>query len=118
MGRVVANAVVKGVVEGPGELGREVLVTAGDKVRAMRLLREGRDVKERVVYFGDSPTDLACLVEADWGVVIADDGGSKLLKTLERIGLEVPHVGEGRESRLVWARDFQEVLESGVMDEI
>ena len=118
MGRVVANGVVGGVVEGPGELGREVLVTAGDKMRAMGLLREGKGEGERVVYFGDSPTDLACLLEADLGVVIADDGGSKLLKTLERIGLEVPHLGEGKDGRLVWARDFEEVLESGVMDRI
>jgi soluble P-type ATPase len=84
----------------------------------MKSLREGME-EERVVYFGDSTTDQACLVEADLGVVMADDGGSKLLKTLERINLTVPHVGEARaENKLVWARDFQEVLQSGVMDRI
>jgi 2-hydroxy-3-keto-5-methylthiopentenyl-1-phosphate phosphatase len=118
--KVVANGIgyPDGRVEGPSELGGEPLVTAGDKLRAMKSLREGME-EERVVYFGDSTTDLACLVEADLGVVMADDGGSKLLKTLERINFTVPHVGEaGAENKLVWARDFEEVLQSGVMDRI
>jgi phosphoserine phosphatase len=118
--KVVANGIgfPDGRVEGPVELGGEALVTAGDKLRAMKSLLEGME-EERVVYFGDSTTDLACLVEADLGVVMADDAGSKLLKTLERINFRVPHVGEaGAENKLVWARDFEEVLQSGVMDGI
>ncbi|KAK4154649.1 hypothetical protein C8A00DRAFT_14239 [Chaetomidium leptoderma] len=118
--RVVANAVgvSDGLVEGPRELGGEPLVTAGDKLRAMKWLKEGME-EERVVYFGDSTTDLACLVEADFGVVMADDADSKLLKTLKRVGFEVPHVGDGEvKGKLVWARDFDEVLKSGVMDGI
>lgn len=110
----------EGQVEGPGEIGREPLVTAGDKLRAMQhYIRDYGKDGEAVVYVGDSPTDLACLVEADLGVVMADDGASKLLETLKRIGFEVPHVGEaGKESRLVWAKDFEEVLRSGVVDRI
>ncbi|KAK4142610.1 uncharacterized protein C8A04DRAFT_13100 [Dichotomopilus funicola] len=119
--RIMANRVTlpEGTVQGPEELGGEPLTTAGDKLRAMESLRGGLGEEKVVVYFGDSTTDLACLVEADLGVVMADDGGSKLLKTLERVGYEVPHVMDaGGESGLVWARDFEEVLESSVLQRI
>ncbi|KAL2199531.1 haloacid dehalogenase-like hydrolase-domain-containing protein [Corynascus similis CBS 632.67] len=115
--RVVANQIEypNGLVEGPKELGKEPLVTAGDKLRAMESLKEGL-ADEKVVYFGDSTTDLACLIEADLGVVMADDAESKLLNTLKRVGREVPHVAEARkDSKLVWARDFDEVLQSNVI---
>ncbi|AEO54443.1 hypothetical protein MYCTH_2297033 [Thermothelomyces thermophilus ATCC 42464] len=118
--RVVANGIrfPSGQVEGPEELGGEPLVTAGDKLRAMESLRQ-RLADEKVVYFGDSTTDLACLMEADLGVVMADDAESKLLNTLRRVGGEVPHVAEAKsDSKLVWARDFDEVLHSGVMARI
>lgn len=110
----------EGQVEGPSEIGKEPLVTAGDKLRAMQhYTRDYGKEGEAVVYVGDSPTDLACLMEADLGVVMADDGETKLLETLKRIGFDVPHVGEaGEESRLVWAKDFEEVLLSGVVDRI
>ncbi|KAL2258205.1 hypothetical protein VTK26DRAFT_8580 [Humicola hyalothermophila] len=114
--KVVANQVASpdGWVEGPAELGGEVLATAGDKLRGMESLRNRG---EKVVYFGDSTTDLACLVEADLGVVIADDGESKVLRTMRRVGLAVPHVGDADAgSRLVWAKDFEEVAQSKVMD--
>ncbi|KAH6854621.1 hypothetical protein B0I37DRAFT_422258 [Chaetomium sp. MPI-CAGE-AT-0009] len=118
--RVVSNEIgfPDGVIEGPRELGKEPLVTAGDKLRAMESLKSGL-AEEKVVYFGDSATDLACLMEADLGVIMADDGESKLLKLLARIGFEVPHVQDaGEGDKLVWGRDFEEVLQSGVMDRI
>ncbi|KAK3298856.1 uncharacterized protein B0H64DRAFT_454487 [Chaetomium fimeti] len=96
--RVVSNEIgfPDGMVEGPPELGKKPLTTAGDKLRAMESLKTGL-AEERVVYFGDSATDLACLVGADLGVIMADDGETKLLKLLARIGFEVPHVQEARE---------------------
>lgn len=118
--RVVANGIgfPEGMVEGPPELGKEPLCTAGDKLRAMKSVTGGLE-EQKVVYFGDSATDLACLVAADLGVVMADDGETKLLKILARIGVEVPHVREAREGdKLVWGRDFKEVLQSGVMERI
>jgi phosphoserine phosphatase len=118
--RVVANGIgfPDGMIEGPPELGKEPLCTAGDKLRAMDSVKSGLD-KQKVVYFGDSATDLACLVAADLGVIMADDGETKLLKILARIGFEVPHVQEAREGdKLVWGRDFEEVLQSGVMERI
>ncbi|KAH6628016.1 hypothetical protein F5144DRAFT_653786 [Chaetomium tenue] len=118
--RVVANGIgfPGGMIEGSPELGKEPLVTAGDKLRAMESVKSGLE-GEKVVYFGDSATDLACLVAADLGVVMADDGETKLLKILARIGFEVPHVQEAAEGdQLVWGRDFEEVLQSGVMERI
>ncbi|KXX78279.1 hypothetical protein MMYC01_206498 [Madurella mycetomatis] len=119
--RIVANGIAfpDGEIEGPEELGGQPLLTAGDKLRALKSLRE-RMAEERVVYFGDSTTDLACLIEADFGVVMAEDEEeSKLLRTLKRVGCEVPHVDQWRVGgELAWARDFEEVLRSGVMERI
>ncbi|KAL2266620.1 hypothetical protein VTJ83DRAFT_5972 [Remersonia thermophila] len=120
-GKVLANTVrlPEGQILGPQELGGEPLVTAGDKLRAMRWLIKDREEAPKVIYVGDSTTDLACLVEADLGIVIAGDRESKLLKTTERVQLQVPHVAEADEgSRFVWARDFEEVLRSGVLERI
>ncbi|KAI0151755.1 haloacid dehalogenase-like hydrolase-domain-containing protein [Xylariaceae sp. FL1272] len=83
------------------------------------------------VYFGDSTTDMECLLEADWGVVMADGEDSKLIETFRRIGEEVPRArnhgnaneegnggrnvnvgGSGTENNgLVWAESFEEVGE-------
>ncbi|KAL1841209.1 hypothetical protein VTJ49DRAFT_7330 [Mycothermus thermophilus] len=123
-GKVLANRVrfPDGQILGPRELGGEPLVTAGDKLRAMKSLVKGTGSEKgtpKVVYIGDSTTDLTCLVEADLGIVIAPDTESKLLKTMDRVQLQVPHVEEAaRGSKLAWARDFEEVLRSGVMDRI
>ncbi|KAK4170413.1 HAD-like domain-containing protein [Cladorrhinum sp. PSN259] len=125
--RIKANGIIwpGGKVEGYEDgNGRKALMTVEDKVRAMRdLVGEirggGGEGGGKVVYFGDSPTDMGCLLEADLGVVVADEDGSKLLETLRRIGLEVPHVKDftGGE-RLVWSRDFEEVLRSAVIESL
>ncbi|CAP67897.1 uncharacterized protein PODANS_1_17730 [Podospora anserina S mat+] len=123
--KVVANGIryPEGTIEGPKELGREVMMTAGDKLRGMELLSKEGGERKRVVYFGDSTTDLACLVEADLGVVVADEEEGKLLVTLRRIGYGVPHVGgeyrrekDGKKQGMVWARDFEELMRSGVVE--
>ncbi|KAJ6783860.1 hypothetical protein PWT90_05488 [Aphanocladium album] len=110
---VVANGTrdEDGSIYGPAALGGDLLVCAPDKARAMRQL--GSRGGGAVVYFGDSATDLECLVEADRGVVLAD-GESSLLKTLRRVGFEVPHV-VSEKKQIVWARSFDEVLESGFL---
>lgn len=106
---VIANGTrhEDGTIYGPAALNGDLLVCAPDKARAMRQL------KGPVVYFGDSTTDLECLIEAQHGVVMAD-GESSLLKTLQRLGLEVPHVRNAKKP-VVWARTFDEVLESGFL---
>ncbi|KAL8370163.1 hypothetical protein RB595_000514 [Gaeumannomyces hyphopodioides] len=95
------------------------LTTSADKLRAFLDRRSSSSSEaETTVYFGDSITDLECLLEASAGVVMADEGGpdgSALLKCLSRLGLGVPHVSEaaGLRPRLAWARDFCEVMDSG-----
>lgn len=102
---VTANNTRDGIICGPDALG--LLVCSPDKLRAMRHLG-GADV-----YFGDSTTDLECLLEAERGVVMGD-GKSSLLHALRRLGFEVPHVG-ATDAKVVWAQSFDEVLDSGML---
>ena len=125
--------------------------TGDGKVRVMDEMidsfieSEGEGAKPRVVYVGDSPTDLGCLMNADVGVCVRDgDAGltgeqEALREVLGRVGVGCVHVREfrkwstGEKSRgrigqgvgegenegqrtLWWARDFEEVCESGVLD--
>lgn len=90
------------------------MLTAGDKLEASKVLVGERQGKW--MYVGDSTTDLAVLLEADVGVVMANGEESSLLKTLKRVGFDVPHVNEGKKAQVVWARDFEELMGSGVMD--
>ncbi|KAK2071227.1 hypothetical protein P8C59_005667 [Phyllachora maydis] len=143
--RLCANRIVeaklRGPLEGDGGLGagERLLLTADDKAWAMaRLLAlgeaeaeaegkrgdsgpgagEGTEARGMCVYVGDSTTDLECLLTANKGIAMAqgeDQGG--LMQTLRRIGLQVPHVSECEgQSRLAWARDFTEILQSGLLD--
>lgn len=113
----------EGVIEGPKGF-EGTLVTAGDKLlAARRLVREWREAgagrEGGWVYFGDSATDLGCLLEATLGIVMADGAESKMLKLLGRIGFDVPHVGSYvGEPGLVWARDYEEVVKSKVLDRV
>ncbi|CAK7244120.1 MAG: hypothetical protein STHCBS139747_005655 [Sporothrix thermara] len=92
-----------------------------------------------LVYMGDSTTDLECLIRAGrnrdggggGGIVMANGDGpatSKLIQTLVRLGYAVPHVSEaerfqrprtedeGEAPRLAWARDFEEIMVSKILD--
>lgn len=110
---VVANEPASdGGITGPPELPGGRMTNAREKHKAVEHLV--KDGKEKTLYFGDSTTDMECLL--DGGVVMSDDGESSLLKTLRRVGVEVPHVKE-RKAKVTWARDFQEVLDSGILDE-
>ncbi|KAK0730813.1 hypothetical protein B0H67DRAFT_596864 [Lasiosphaeris hirsuta] len=104
----------EGMIEGPTGLGR--LVTAGDKLKAASSVM--RRVGEKVsVYIGDSVTDMACLLKASLGIIMAQDRSSKLLRTLDRLGFDVPHAGDDREAqRLIWARNFDEIVDSKILD--
>ncbi|KAK1758248.1 hypothetical protein QBC47DRAFT_410959 [Echria macrotheca] len=116
-----------GRVMGPEGVGGRVLVTAGDKREAARSVVRGWEgekklgggEKGRWIYVGDSVTDLGCLLDATVGVVLAESEESKVVRTLRRVGKEVSHVGGWREMALpalVWARDFREILESGLLE--
>ncbi|KAI1161338.1 hypothetical protein F5B18DRAFT_453659 [Nemania serpens] len=131
---VFANEVREddGAVLGPGALvGDGLLVSEGgedpsreragrnltnscDKHDAVREAMRKRDTQDKpFFYFGDSTTDMECLLAATRGVVIADDETSSLIKTLRRIGKRVPHVRDAEASEeLVWAANFEEVMRS------
>ncbi|KAL2064745.1 hypothetical protein VTL71DRAFT_3883 [Oculimacula yallundae] len=111
----------EGILLGPG--GGPVMATSDAKLAAMEeMLRKWKEegVKvDRVVYFGDSGTDLECLTkEGVIGVIISGDGGGRLMDSLKRIGREPVHVSspdvvqKGESETLYWARDFEEVVES------
>lgn len=104
---------------------------------------KGEGVKPWIVYLGDSPTDLGCLLNADLGICVRDgdgDGDGKgaggmtseqkaLRGVLDRVGVDCRWIGEleGRKGavgeegewkgRLWWARDFDEVRKNGVLDD-
>ncbi|KAF5023583.1 hypothetical protein F66182_4341 [Fusarium sp. NRRL 66182] len=110
---VIANEpATDGVITGPEFLGGR-MTNMGEKREALRHLVKEKEGK--VVYFGDSTTDMECLLAG--GVVISQDEESSLLRTLRRVGVSVPHVGEKSGGKIFWARDFREVLESGLLNE-
>ncbi|KAM6538981.1 hypothetical protein FALCPG4_000824 [Fusarium falciforme] len=110
---VVANEpATDGSITGPEFLKGRMTNTC-EKREALEHLVKEKD--GRVVYFGDSTTDMECLLRG--GVVISDGDDSSLLKTLRRVGVSVPHVGEqAADVKVSWARDFGEVLKSGLLD--
>jgi HAD superfamily phosphoserine phosphatase-like hydrolase len=120
---IIANEVTSdGQIAGPGFLGSP-LTTEPEKLQGLKHLvaKEEEGGGQKIVYFGDSTTDLSCLL-VQGGVVMARDGSTSLMKTLARIGVSVPHVskskqGQQRKEKLHWAADFGEVLESGLFDE-
>lgn len=110
---VVANEFsADGSITGP-EFIRGRMTNVCEKRKALEHLVKEKD--GRVVYFGDSTTDMQCILGG--GVVISDQDDSSLLRTLRRVGVSVPHVGErAADVEVSWARDFQEVLKSGLLD--
>ncbi|KAK2002844.1 hypothetical protein LX36DRAFT_626160 [Colletotrichum falcatum] len=119
---IVANEIeMDGSISGPDVLGppsqETTLTTCEDKLRALRAwaTRQGMEDAEALVYFGDSTSDIECLLETR-GVVISSGPDSSLMATLRRVGYEVPQVDEHRpSSRIVWASTFVEILTSGFL---
>lgn len=93
------------------------LTNSCDKLDAMNALLEEESLRSGPsFYFGDSITDLECLLAAGHGVVISDREDSKLLVTLRRIGNDVPHVTAKSKLeakyRLSWASTYEEVMDN------
>ena len=123
---VILSNELEGLNEDAPSTGRIVpaaewdVVSSGDKLHYLKALRhqDSETGQARtVVYVGDSWTDLECLIAADWGICIRDKeiGGTqrKLAEALERLGVKCVHVDEWEgadASRVVWARDFGEIL--------
>ncbi|TAQ88881.1 hypothetical protein B7494_g2816 [Chlorociboria aeruginascens] len=125
--QILANYADKdGILRGPGSDRSQygsVMATSDSKLAAMKqLLRSWNlDASSRVVYIGDSGTDIECLTGIGTvGIVMSEDGESSLMKTLRRIQIDVLHIEEyrfadmlSRTKRLLyWARDFGEIIAS------
>ncbi|KAH8731485.1 hypothetical protein GQ44DRAFT_698819 [Phaeosphaeriaceae sp. PMI808] len=90
------------------------IISSEDKLRYLKQI--GSINTARIVYVGDSGTDIECLLAADLGICIRDKpmGSSqkKLSETVERLGVACPHISswvEADESRIFWSRDFVEI---------
>ncbi|CZT47345.1 uncharacterized protein RSE6_07892 [Rhynchosporium secalis] len=112
------NGMISGPDSGP------IMATSDAKLAAMnKLWQKWRATSRvpflRVVYFGDSGTDIECLTaEGVTGIVMSSDGQGRLIETLKRIGRVPVHVSSSQEvetSPLYWARNFQEVIESPLL---
>lgn len=118
---VIANTVRSdGSISGPdilnrnGEEKHRNLTNSCDKLAVVEAVLKQTEESlqgKPSFYFGDSITDLECLLRADRGVVISDKEDSTLLKTLGRIGKTVSHStdAESQDSRLFWASDYNEI---------
>lgn len=120
---IIANDISKaGKVQGPASLSHPLTNCAG-KLAVLQddasLLRNGhRD--EATVYFGDSTTDMECLLHGGGIAIASSEDESGLIETLRRVGLATPHVHSSNDTtaNVFWARDFHEVIESGVLTRI
>lgn len=110
-----------GVICGPGFLDGEVMATSDAKLAAMRKLMRFWDERAvsgggKTVYFGDSGTDVECLVDEEVvGIVMCDYGKSSLMDALQRVGVQVQRCDEFNEHRrnfIFWASDFLEIQNS------
>jgi len=98
-----------------------LMATSDAKLASMRNLLgswrgEPGEEFSKVIYVGDSCTDIECLTEEGMtGIVIAEDRNSNLVETLNRVRVDVKHVDayqDGQESIVYWARDFREIIEN------
>ena len=127
-----------GMLRGYG--GREVVCTSDGKLEALKSMIEmlrggsgsGSGSGDKVVYVGDSSTDIECLLydDVDGIVMVKEDGGNKLLDMLESIGesdieerfkylktvrsiRNYDHEWKKRNGKRMWfARNFEDILDS------
>lgn len=133
---IVANEFAPdGTVQGPKSLSGHPLTNGTGKLAVFdedrSLQPTGEATSGPTIYFGDSTTDMECLLHGGGeggegggggGIAVASsEDDSSLIKTLRRVGLPVPHVGaaamdaEAKTSGVYWARDFREVIDSNIL---
>ncbi|TVY84987.1 UPF0655 protein [Lachnellula suecica] len=131
---IIANAAnAAGILEGFGVSDKshpaQVIATSEDKLAALKDMlgfwRSNGHLAETnmdTVYIGDSGTDIECLMEDRIiGIVILEDGQSSLMETFKRVGVEVFHIRDFREKSeksVYWARDFEEIAQSPLINPI
>lgn len=117
-----------------------VLAVGLDKLLALRCLHQRRQEAKpeqpvEIVYFGDSTTDLECLLEFG-GIVISPkaeiaqrhgtkttnptstglNGNDPLHVLRTELNYNVPHVSEYKGELICWARDFAEIKGSNFLE--
>ncbi|CRK41747.1 hypothetical protein BN1708_008561 [Verticillium longisporum] len=104
-----------GIIVGPGILGppskETVLATCLDKAHALKALvaEQNLDI-DNVVYFGDSVSDIECLISVK-GIIMSSGPDSSLIKTLKRTGVTVqPITCIDKSANLVWASNYREIM--------
>lgn len=117
---IVANDISpNGTVVGPSSLQGHPLTNCAGKLTALHGDESLRQETEgSTVYFGDSTTDLQCLLHGRGIAMAASDEESSLISTLRRVGLPVPHVSSSATDTtnvVFWARNFREVVDSNVL---
>lgn len=118
---IITNQIsADGTIQGPDGFNDGVrLTTSRCKASSLEQLisKVGRS-SSPTVYFGDSTTDMECLL-THYGIVISADAKSSLMQTLDRVGVSVPHVDSGQDgAAVVWARDFREILRNQTLERI
>jgi 2-hydroxy-3-keto-5-methylthiopentenyl-1-phosphate phosphatase len=105
-----------------------VMTTSDQKLFSMRRLisswtntqTESLSSNTRVIYAGDSGTDIECLLgEGVIGIVISEKGDSSLMATFRRVEVKIAHIEkyhEGEINTLYWASDFQDISKSPLFD--
>lgn len=72
----------------------------------------------KVVYLGDSGTDIECLTaDGVVGIVVSEDGEGSLMEIFKRVKVGIVHISkyeEGKNSSVYWARDFEEITKSPI----
>ena len=118
---------VTGVLCGPktrnGSCGK-VMATSDAKLSSMTLLSQIMRSRRapKVVYIGDSGTDIECLMEdGGVGILISEDGKNCMKECMKRLGMEAIHIRghklyrERGSKSIYWARNFQEIVSSPLM---
>ncbi|KAK9720199.1 hypothetical protein K7432_004291 [Basidiobolus ranarum] len=86
------------------------VVVAGDKLRAFKKLHKPEGTAS--MYIGDSSTDLECLLEADYGIVVGNN--TSLRKKLQVYDIELKPLSQAREyhqSKVVYSiEDWSELM--------
>ncbi|KAG7145903.1 Bifunctional TH2 protein like [Verticillium longisporum] len=108
-----------GIIVGPGILGppskETVLATCLDKAHALKALVAEQNLGiDTVVYFGDSLSDIECLIAVK-GIIMSSGPDSSLIKTLKRTGVTVqPITCIDKSANLVWASNYREIMSAGL----
>ncbi|EEY19742.1 conserved hypothetical protein [Verticillium alfalfae VaMs.102] len=99
--KIISNEIRSdGIIVGPGILGppseETVLATCLDKAHALKALvaEQNLDI-DNIVYFGDSVSDIECLIAVK-GIIMSGGPDSSLIKTLKRTVYGCLHSDVGR----------------------